>query len=77
MDNMLKCAPPLKMILGLMKRVRLAVPMMTRIWRKSEMARAGGHERIKQVYARENDYLKKVEKGEWSLDSRILDGEAI
>jgi len=61
-------ATPLSVTLPIMKRIRIAIPKMQRIWANSAMANQGRDTTLNRTLEVEKDALAMIEKGECTLD---------
>jgi len=63
-----KVATPLSVTLPIMKRIRIAIPKMQRIWANSAMANQGRDTALNRTLEMEKGALELIEKGEFTLD---------
>jgi hypothetical protein len=63
-----RCGTPLRETLGILKRIRLAIPKMKRIWVASATSKQGRDRTLERALMMETELLKAVEKGDFTLD---------
>lgn len=72
-DNLFKCgSKPLRDILPILKRIRLAIPKMKRIWGSSAMSKQGRDQILDRALMIEKEALEMIEKGHFTLDDCMI-----
>ena len=72
-DNLFKCgSKPIGEILPILKRIRLAIPKMKRIWNSSAMSKQGRDQILGRAAMMEKDALEMIEKGRFTLDDCMM-----
>lgn len=72
-DNLFKCgSKPIGEILPILKRIRLAIPKMKRIWSSSAMSKQGRDQILDRAVMMEKDALEMIEKGRFTLDDCMM-----
>lgn len=68
-----KCGTPVEETLELLKRLRIAIPKMKRIWSESGQAKRGFMDQVfAQTLETEKKLLDAVASGQFSLDDKVL-----
>jgi stress-induced-phosphoprotein 1 len=63
-----KCGTPLRETLPILKRIRLAMPKMKRIWNASAMSKQGRDKVLARALTLETKLLDAIKKGDFTLD---------
>jgi len=66
--NLFRCGTPLRETLAILKRIRLAIPKMKRIWGSSAMSKEGRDTVLDRALEMEKEALDQIEKGNFTLD---------
>jgi hypothetical protein len=65
------CGTKLRDTLKIMGQIRLAVPIMSKIWAGSQLAHEGMHKKIEQVIVLEDMAREGIKEGKYTLDDPI------
>jgi len=67
-QNLFRCGTPLRETLAILKRIRLAIPKMQRIWGSSAMSKEGRDEGLRYALVMETKALDQIKRGVLTLD---------
>ena len=72
LDNYHLAGTPIKVILPIMEKIRLAIPEMKLLWEHSTMSMGGRDTELQKVLWMEEDIRKAVEEGKFTMDSMVM-----
>ncbi|KZT06256.1 TPR-like protein [Laetiporus sulphureus 93-53] len=72
LEALFLCGTPIRDLLPVMKRIRLALPKMKAIWEHSSMAQGGRDKALQKDVWGEEDLLKALQEGRFTLDDMIM-----
>jgi stress-induced-phosphoprotein 1 len=67
-QNLFRCGTPLRETLAILRRIRLAIPKMKRIWGSSALSKEGRDEELNRALMMEEEALDQIKKGKFTLD---------
>ncbi|KAL6299613.1 hypothetical protein BKA93DRAFT_819814 [Sparassis latifolia] len=72
LDALYSCGTPIKILLPIMERVRLAIPKMKEIWEFSALAHQGRDSILQKVLWGEEDMRKGLADGKFTLEDKVM-----